>query len=90
MRWAHLVRQIAHRRLQRRLDGAHHVVGLHHLVGPVVAHGDQRATGAHQAWRVVRDFDEGVAGNLHGLQEALARTIHQPAVQIVLRAKAIE
>ncbi|MCY1436134.1 hypothetical protein D9M71_522490 [compost metagenome] len=82
---AQLVGQVAAGSLQRGLHRTHQVVVGHHLVGAVVAHGEQSATVFHQRRRQAGHAHEGVAGDFHGLAEALRRGVEQAALQVFLR-----
>ncbi|MNT38219.1 hypothetical protein D3C72_1744050 [compost metagenome] len=84
---AQLVRHVAGGAFQRRLHRPHDVVVLDHLVGAVIAHGDQRAAVLHQRLGQARHLDEGVARDAHRLQEAVARAVGDAAVQVVHRAE---
>jgi hypothetical protein len=85
--WPELVRQVAAGRLQCGLDRSHQVVVRHHLVGAVVAHGEQGAAIAHERHRPAGQPQEGVAGDVHRLREAGGRAVQQATLQIGLRGE---
>ena len=72
-----LVGEIPARRFERGLDRPHDVVVRHHAVGAQVAHGEHRAAVGHQRCGKPGHADEGMAGDIHCLGEALGRAIEQ-------------
>ena len=81
---AEIGRQVAHRRLQRRLGHAHDVVVRRPVLGAEIGQGQQRRAGAHHRHRALRHRDEGVAGDVQRLQERGARRVQVAAAQILL------
>src|SRR5271157_5503407 len=79
-----LIGEVAPSCFERRLDWTHHIVVRHDAIGAVVTHREHHTALAHQRRRELRHSDEGMAGNVHRLSEALSGTIEQPALKIFL------
>src|SRR6266511_2960040 len=75
--------KVTRRRLQGGLDRTHDVVVLDHLLRTVIAHREQGATILHQGLGQLGHADERVARDVHGHQETVARTVGDPAVEIL-------
>ena len=67
-RAAQVGRQVAHRRLQRRLRHAHHVVVWRPAFGADIGQRQQAAARPHHRHRPLRNGDERVAGDIQRLQ----------------------
>ena len=80
--------QVAHRRLQRRLRHAHHVVVRRPALGADIGQRQQAAARPHHRHRALRDRGERVAGDVQRLQERLARRVEVAAAQIRLVGEA--
>ena len=82
---AELVGEIAARRFERGLDRPHDVVVRHDPVGAIVAHREHGAAVLHQRRGEAGHADEGVAGDVHRLGEALGGAVEQAATQVLER-----
>ena len=77
-------REIAHRRLQRRLGDAHDVVVRHRAQAAVIGERHHGAARRHQRRRALGDLGEGEAGDHHRAREIRARGVGVAALELVL------
>ena len=83
--------EVADGGLERGLGDAHDVVVLHHLLGAVIGHGEERAAVLHQRLGEMRHADEGPDRDVHRHLEALrAATSMTRPPRASLVEKAIE
>ena len=85
--WSQFIGQVAAGSFEGCLHRPHHVVIRHDPVGAVVAHGEHGAAFRHQRRGEPGHTDEGMAGDVHRLGEALGGAFEQATAQILQGGK---